>query len=132
MKKINNVKRHRGMQNANKQRMSDWEGKRDIFHGKMNVPQELWLPNQMGSEGLMYIKTMSHDEIVPLPLSNFLDTFNANRNLEKSPSERPKWLKENGKHYIYFNGLSGSGKGLLILLLHYYIILLSAKQTFIP
>ena len=59
----------------------------------------------------MYIKTIYHDEIVPLPLSKFLKAFNANRNTEKSPSERPKWAIENGKHYIYFHGRSGSGKG---------------------
>ena len=58
----------------------------------------------------MYIKTIYHYEIFPLPLSKFLKTFYANRNTEIS-GERPKWAKENGKHYIYFLGRSGSGKG---------------------
>ena len=58
----------------------------------------------------MYIMTIFHDEIVPLPLSKFLETLNANRNIEKSPRERPKWAKENGNHYIYFHGRSGNGK----------------------
>ena len=60
----------------------------------------------------MYIMTIFHDEIVPLPLSKFRETFNnTNRIMEKSHSKRTKWAKENGKHYIYFHGRSGSGKG---------------------
>ena len=45
----------------------------------------------------MYIMTIFHDEIVPLPLSKFRETFNnTNRNIEKSHmhSERPKWAKQ--------------------------------------
>ena len=69
----------------------------------------------------MYIMTIFHDEIVPLPLSKFRETFNnTNRNIEKSHmhSERPKWAKENGKHYIYFHGRSASGKGCHVVQKH--------------
>ena len=60
----------------------------------------------MWSEDL-YIKTISHDEIVPLPIAKYLENFNVTRKIKKS-SRRPKWLKENGKHYIYYHGTNGS------------------------
>ena len=60
----------------------------------------------MWSEDL-YIKTISHDEIVPIPISKYLENFNVTRKIKKS-SRRPKWLKENGKHYIYYHGNNGS------------------------
>ena len=55
----------------------------------------------------LYIKTISHDEIVPIPISKYLENFNVTRKIKKS-SRRPKWLKENGKHYIYYHGHNGS------------------------
>ena len=55
----------------------------------------------------LFIKTISHDEIIPLPIAKYLENFNVSRNIEDS-RRRPKWLKENGKHYIYYHGTNGS------------------------
>ena len=91
----------------------------------------------MWSEDL-YIKTISHDEIVPLPIAKYLENFNVSRNIEDS-RRRPKWLKENGKHYIYYHGTNGS-RGMfneynsVSKLRYFYIIPVpykySHKQTF--
>ena len=89
----------------------------------------------------LYIRAIYHDEIIPFTISNFLDTFIVNRNIGKYPRERPKWAKENGKHYIYFHGRSGSGKGHTFrpvgsrkdgVILLQSQVLLSTKQTCKP